>query len=266
MAYVPPFKRTGVTGVATSPVRLEERRYRATAKIRRRSKHRGSAETPTSADRAIVAERLPSGRIPLSAIEAGPYIVKLFNTPSGELGSDYYLIQREFAKRTKRPTALRYWLKVVAIVHQGGKVLVADSGRGKTVAIGSISADHVYNPGIISRVGTPPIPVTLAYRGVASALGEAREELRVRPSDVTGISVQPSVLVVPDRGRVDRATLYLFVDLTLNPSVTLRDLEARRLKDLAEGDSAFNETGALSFIPEANLLREVGERTRDLLK
>ena len=219
-----------------------------------------------------------AGRLPLAVLEAPPFIVKLFNERNGSLGSDYYLIQREFAKKSKRSTATRSWLKVVVTVSRGHEVLVGSTPSGATVAIGSISSDHVYNEGIQRRLigsggsggtgGGPPSPLTLEYRAVASALGEAREELRVRPSDVANIRVNPSCLLVPDSARADRQTIYIFVELALNPSVTLAALEARRRQDgeLGEGPS-FNEVGALMFIDRRDLLnpRVVGRRTRDLL-
>lgn len=274
MAYVPPHRRgpPQQQPAPLSPGRNEERRHRATAKVAvKRRTHRRSAETPLSGLRSEAAIPLPDGKIPLSTLDAPPFIIKLFNKPDGSLGSDYYLIQREFAKRAKRPTATRAWLKVVAMVFRrkaGGasEYLMGRTRDGATAAIGSVSSDHVYNEGIRRRLGLGGGSLSLQDRAVASALGEAREELRVRPNEVAGIHVAPICLVVPDGSRPDRKTVYLFIDLELVPGISLATLEARRRKDRDESPS-FNEVGELLFVNGSDLFnpRIVGQRTRDLL-
>lgn len=272
MAYVPPHRRGPPQPPQPSPHRNEERRHRATAKVAiKRRTHRKSAETPISPPRSEAAFPLPDGQIPISILEAPPFIVKLYNKTDGSLGSDYYLIQREFAKRSKRHTALRFWLKVVVMVFRktaGGhsEYLMGRMRDGVTAAIGSISSDHVYNEGIRRRLGFGGGSLSLQDRAVASALGEAREELRVRPYEVAGIHVVPECLVVPDLSRADRKTIYYFIDLELIPGISLAALEERRRKDRNE-DPSFNEVGELTFVHGRDILnpRIVGQRTRDLL-
>ena len=244
----------------SSERRRTERRRAASAKGRATLRAgRGSVETPMSSEKNIDVISHDTQRMPLNFWDQ--FFLKVYQNPDKSLASDYYLIQREMAKRGKRPMATRYMLKVVTIVRRRHEYLAAETRKGLTTAIGSISADHWHNTEYRDRmaalgVGGSP----LALRAVAAAFGEAREELRVRPEEITDVRVLSDTIVHPDP-RPARFTVHVFVEMELNPNVRIWTLDRRRRADAAESH-AFNETGALTFI---DTWRRFGSRTAALL-
>jgi hypothetical protein len=244
----------------SSERRRTERRKAASAKGRATLRAgRGSVETPMSSEKDVAVLQSPVGRVPLHFWDQ--FFLKVYQNPDKSLASDYYLIQREMAKRGKRPTATRYMLKVVAIVRRGHEFLAAETRKGLTTAIGSISADHWHNTEYRDRMTDLGIGgSSLALHAVAAAFGEAREELRVRPEEITSVRVLSDTVVHPDK-RADRFTVHVFVELELNPKVRIWTLDRRRRADATESH-AFNETGALTFI---DAWQRFGSRTTKLL-
>ena len=219
--------------------------------------------TPLSSEKDVAPVNIGSGRVPLETLNE--LMLKIYQTPDRRLGTDYYLIQREMAKRGKRSNAVRYMLKVVAIVKQGTTFIAAKTRAGSlTTAIGAISADHWYNTGIRDAMdsllldGSP-----LENRAIASAFGEAREELRVRPEEVRRVVLLPSAIIIKDV-KANRFTAHIFVEMYLSDDVSIRTLEERHYKDSIDKSlsDSFRETGPPTVIRD---WRQFGRRTVDLL-
>lgn len=244
----------------TSERRRTERRRIASAAGRVTLRAgRGSVETPMSSEKSVATET------PEAPIESwNRFMLKVYQKPDRSLGSDYYLIQREMAKRGKRTDATRYMLKAVTVIRQGSKFLAADSRGGLTTAIGSISTDHFNNDDIRDRMTTlVSAGSPLELRAIAAAFGEAREELRVRPEEITAVRVLPTTVIHSDRPK--RFTVHVFVEMDLTDSVLLSTLERRRMKDMRDMSlpDTFRETGALHLL---NDVHRFGPRTVSLLE
>jgi len=218
--------------------------------------------TPLSSEKDVAPVNIGPGRVSLEKLNE--LMLKIYQTPDRHLGTDYYLIQREMAKRRKRPNAVRYMLKVVAIVKQGTTFIAAKTHAGSlTTAIGAISADHWYNTGIRDAMKSLLDGSPLENRAIASAFGEAREELRVRPEEVRRVVLLPSAIIIKDV-KENRFTAHIFVEMYLSDDVSIRTLEERHYKDSIDKSlsDSFRETGPPTVIRD---WRQFGRRTVDLL-
>jgi len=67
------------------------------------------------------------------------------------------------------------------------------------MAIGAVSANHQVGESTIERVFGPEVAGSVVARRIAaSALGEAREELRVLPSEIATGQITPMGVVARD--------------------------------------------------------------------
>ena len=285
--------------LSSSNTRKQERRFResGTRKAGERRANRVSILTPTSEFNAAIPEikvtdtyPFPAGKasqkIPLSYFSdpASPFAVKVYNKTVGAdkfLMEDYYLIDKRYAKREGRAIASRYMLKVIVFVrsHTGdligahGSYVKRDGTRvcnrgdtGFTTAIGSVSSGHYYNTSIrdaITAHGLSGLP-GLEQRILASGLGEAREELRVRLSDIQTVGMRPACIVSKLK-EANRFHVYGVIDITLKAGVGVEDLNKLYRKDIVDTrmDDKWRETCTLHYVAA---LGDWGERTRDFLR
>jgi hypothetical protein len=269
-AYIPPQRRV-------SSKRKTEKRHvqSATRKAERRASSRNSLFTPMSSEKnghvppifpdTIRIEHQDITPVPLTFWTTPSWLLKIYQEPNRTLGKDYYVIQREYAKRSVRRDAIRYQLKVVVLAKQNRKYLSAMSRYGEiTTAIGSISSDHYHNTMLRTRISALGMEETgISLRIATSALGELREELRVRPEEVAHLSISP-MTVMTKTPRNNRYVIYFFVDVDLLPSLDIQTLRLRKEKDFADPElpDTWRETGELQW---ASSFREFGKRTKKLM-
>ena len=285
--------------LSSSNTRKQERRFResGTRKAGERRANRVSILTPTSEFNAAIPEikvtdtyPFPAGKasqkIPLSYFSdpASPFAVKVYNKTVGAdkfLMEDYYLIDKRYAKREGRAIASRYMLKVIVFVRSHAGTLIGAHGSyvkrdgtrvcnrgdtGFTTAIGSVSSGHYYNTAIRDTMMAKGLDGLsgLEQRILASGIGEAREELRVRPSEIADISIRSDCLVSKLK-EANRFHVYGVVDIQLKAGVAVEDLNNRYYKDIADPrmDEKWRET---CTVHEVKDMRDFGARTLDMLR
>lgn len=154
-------------------------------------------------------------------------------------------------------------LKVAVFVRRrpGGLILGAPAvgWPGATMAVGAVSAGH--DDRAVARLFGAAVAASVeTRRAAASALAEAREELRVRTNElVSGRLLGMRHRLVSVNGRSEA---YYFAELLLAPTVRVAELGARIAGDWLRGP-AWRETGAPFWVRSPAAW---GERARLLLE